>query len=117
VQVQQFLESFGQVKWGVGHMVDDDGKVGELFREAGIVYGLGFALKPRAQIRVRGEMTRQYLDGYYTIEASIFNAVHPAHTAGADRRENLVSPEVRTNGEGHKALNDSISHSVKQKRT
>lgn len=78
-------------------------------------YGFGFPLKPRVQIRVRGEMGQQYLDGYYSIEPSVFSAVDLAHTAGTDRRENLVWSEARTSRERHTALNDSISHSTQQK--
>ena len=78
--------------------------------------GFGFALEPRAQIRVRGEMRRQDFDGYRAIEPCVSGAIDLAHTAGADRRENLVWSEARTSGERHTALNDSISHSVNKRR-
>ena len=51
--------------------------------------GLGFALKALAKL-LRGDF-----DGHVAIQSRIVRAIHFAHPAGAERREDFVWPEFR----------------------
>ena len=54
-----------------------------------------FAAQALARGRVGGRLRRQQLDRYLTIERGVVGAVHLAHAARADRREDLVAAETR----------------------
>ena len=54
---------------------------------------LRFALESQLEVRAVGQLRRQNLDCHLTIEPCVASAVHVAHPARADRREDLVRPE------------------------
>ena len=47
----------------------------------------GFALEPRAELRIASEGFGQNLDGDGAIEAGVARLVHLAHAAGAEGRQ------------------------------
>ncbi len=53
----------------------------------------GLALEPLLQIRIRGDMLGQHLDGDGAVEAGVGGFVHLAHAARAEGGVDLVGAE------------------------
>ncbi len=62
------------------------------------------ALEALAHLGVRGEMPRENLDRHRPVEARVLGFVDLAHPPGADGRENLVRPELRSGGKSHRPV-------------
>jgi hypothetical protein len=58
--------------------------------------GFGFALESLEKLFVVGESRRQNLDRHVTIESRILRFPDFTHTAGADRRDDLIGPQAGT---------------------
>jgi hypothetical protein len=61
--------------------------------------GQRLLLESPQPVRVRREVRRQHLDRDITPEPGVGGAVHLAHAAGAERRDDLVVPEAGPRGE------------------
>ena len=64
---------------------------------------LGFGLEARQRVGVVDEVLRQHLDRDVALEPRIARAVHLAHPAGAERRQDLVRAEALAGSERHEA--------------
>ena len=62
---------------------------------------LGFTLKSRQPIGIARERVGQYLDRHLALQPRIFRAIHLAHAAGAEERDDLVGAETGAGGETH----------------
>ena len=73
---------------------DDAGMIqgGECFR---------LALEPLEPLGASGHLGRQDFQGHVAAELCVFRAVDFAHSAGADRRDDLVRPEPGARWECH----------------
>jgi hypothetical protein len=60
---------------------------------------LCFALKPLSARGIRRKFWRKNLDSDCALQASVASAIHLAHAAGPERRQNLIRPEFGTNSE------------------
>jgi len=63
--------------------------------------GAGLALEARAQVRVRGQVFREDLDGYGAVQARVARLVHLAHAACAEAVQDLVGTESRSDHQSH----------------
>ena len=63
--------------------------------------GLGLALEAGERLGIAGQVGRQDLHRDVAIELRVSRAVDLAHTAGAERTEDLVRPEPGSGGEAH----------------
>jgi len=63
--------------------------------------GLGFALESRAPRVVSRHAVGKNLDRDVAIQARVTGAIHLAHAAGANQREDLVWAEAGTGLNGH----------------
>ena len=59
------------------------------------------ALEARQPIRIGREQIGQHLDGDVALEPGVARAIHLAHSAGADRRDDLVDADAVTRGKAH----------------
>ena len=67
---------------------------------------LRLALKPREPIGVAREQIRQNLDRDIAIELRVPRAIHLAHAARADRRDDFVRAEMGAGSQGHRASDE-----------
>ena len=65
--------------------------------------GFGFALEASLRRRIVGELGRQDFDRHVAIEPGVARPIDFAHTAAADRRDDLVESEPRAGGQSHLA--------------
>ena len=61
----------------------------------------GFTLEPSEAFRIAGYRSRQHLDGDLASEVGISGAIHLAHAAAAQQRQNLVDAEAGARSERH----------------
>ena len=61
----------------------------------------GFALEARQPLAVGGHCGRQHLDRDLTLQPSVERAIHLAHSAGAERRDDFIGPEPCSGGKWH----------------
>ncbi len=59
------------------------------------------ALHPLFEIEIVGEVCRQNLDGNIAPQPCIASAIHFAHAAGAERRQDFIGTELSARGQGH----------------
>lgn len=64
-------------------------------------YDLGLAFEALTARRIVREMRRENLDGDSSVEARVQRLVDFAHSACADRRNNLVRAKLRARGQRH----------------
>ena len=69
---------------------------------------LGLALEARHALAVVRERLGQNLDRHVAFQLGIVGAVHLAHAAGADGREDLVGAQFVTQGELHTGIQFSL---------
>ena len=62
---------------------------------------LRFSLESRDALFIGGELVRQHLDGYVAVELRVASAIDLAHPTLADRGDDFVGAEVRSNFERH----------------
>jgi hypothetical protein len=60
-----------------------------------------FVLEAEQAIGIRGKKLRQDLDCDLAIQPRIARAIHLAHTARPERRENFILPKNRTGNQSH----------------
>ena len=63
----------------------------------------GFALKARQPVGVGRERCGQDLHRDLALQSGVRRAIHLAHAARAERREDVVGAEARATGQGHEA--------------
>ena len=63
--------------------------------------------KRASRFRIPHQSLRQDLDRHIPVEPAASSAIHLAHAAGPDRRQDLVGAEARTGRERH-AVDDCI---------
>ena len=63
--------------------------------------GPRFALEPHECVGTLGDGGRQHFDRDVAAEARVLGAVHLAHPAGAERRNDLVRTKMTTGRERH----------------
>src|SRR5208337_138611 len=63
--------------------------------------GAGFPVEALASLGIFGKMGGENLYGYGAVQARVAGAVHLAHAACAERRDNLVRTELLTRGKPH----------------
>ena len=62
---------------------------------------LRFALETRQAIGIVGERVRQNLDRDLASQLRVARAIHLAHAAGTEYRDDLIRAEARAEGQGH----------------
>ena len=73
-------------------------------RDVGVVQRgehLGLAREAGEPVRVLRQGLRQHLDRDRALQRRVGGAIHFAHPAGAERRDDFVGPEPGTGGQGH----------------
>lgn len=60
-----------------------------------------FTIETRAEIRIGSEMRWKDFNGNRAVETRITRPVHFSHSAGAQRRDDLIGPEARSCGKAH----------------
>ena len=80
--------------------------------DVGVVEGgdrLGLALEALAALLVLGEGGGEDLDGDAAVEAGVLPPPDLAHSAGADRRQELVGPEPRSGLNWHECADSTAT--------
>jgi hypothetical protein len=60
-----------------------------------------FAFKARQAVRIAGHVGVQHLDGHVAAQAEIPGAIHLAHRAASDKRDDLIRSEFLSRGLWH----------------
>jgi hypothetical protein len=71
--------------------------------------GVGFAIKTLLSLGIVREMTWQDFDRDRTVQASVLRSIHLAHTAGADRHEDLIRAKAGAGRKGHVVMEQFYS--------
>ncbi len=79
-------------------------------RDVGMVerrQNFGFPLKSKPAVRILSEGLRQHFQRHVALQLGVAGAVHLAHAARADGREDFIGAESVTYREGHGYWNNS----------
>src|SRR5258708_6014331 len=63
--------------------------------------GLRFLLETTQSLRILGEVSRQNFDCHVAVEFGVMSTIHDPHSALADKRADLVTPESRADINTH----------------
>ena len=60
-----------------------------------------FAFEPREPVGIAGDRIWQHFDRDVSFELAVVGAVHLAHTAATERRDDFIRADPRARGESH----------------
>ena len=69
-------------------------------------------IEPLAEVRIAGDRFWQNFDGDCSIEARVLRAVHLAHAASADQRDDFVRAEAGAGREAHPVIQRNASTAI-----
>jgi hypothetical protein len=71
----------------------------------------GFALEARESFRIARQRRRQDLDRYLPVQFGVFGAIHLAHAAHAQQREDFVMTDFVASRERHMRVSVQFTRS------